>query len=34
VGEAALRDFDPALRALRDVDTAADYDAARREERR
>jgi molybdopterin-guanine dinucleotide biosynthesis protein A len=34
VGEAALRDFDPALRALRDVDTAADYDAARREEPR
>jgi len=29
-----LRDFDPALRALRDVDTAADFDAARREDER
>ena len=34
VPAAVLRAFDPALRALRDVDTAADYDAARREDER
>jgi molybdopterin-guanine dinucleotide biosynthesis protein A len=32
VPEAALRAFDPGLRALCDVDTTADYDAARRRE--